>query len=284
MAKFNSSVAFDVFNMDFNGYYRNTTSIYKSDEFSALDEYAITAVNNGVEETLSMVGEFYEYDRFGNLTWGEIYDLAEYDSYGRMNWSLRDAALPSSFDSAVDLYDAMGTASVDDDLRVMKFLLSYSDTVTLSVYSDSFNGFAGNDKIYGNGGDDRLMGDAGADRLYGDAGNDILFGGTGSDLLSGGTGKDVFVFATPMDARIAKKVDTIADFEHLIDKIDLRYIDANTDLAGDQAFRFIGKRDFSASGQLAYRNGFLVGDLDGDGSADIAIAVGGTLSVKDFLL
>ncbi|CAN0508872.1 unnamed protein product, partial [Phaeothamnion confervicola] len=48
-------------------------------------------------------------------------------------------------------------------------------------------------------------------------GNDTLYGGAGSDRMTGGTGADTFFFD-----REQYGVDYIRDFEHGIDKIDLR--------------------------------------------------------------
>lgn len=123
---------------------------------------------------------------------------------------------------------------------------------------------AGQDILTGNDVDNRL--DAGA-------GNDSLNGGKGDDWLTGGAGSDKFVFAD-LGGR-----DTITDFVSGTDKIDLAGIDANSGVAGDQAFTFIGNAGFSnVAGQLrSYSNStglHLAGDVNGDGVADFTIHLG----------
>lgn len=61
------------------------------------------------------------------------------------------------------------------------------------------------------------------------------------------------------------------------DRIDLRAIDADTSLPGDQAFTYVGAAQFTAPGQLRARliaNDTLVEvDIDG-GGADMRLVVG----------
>jgi hypothetical protein len=75
------------------------------------------------------------------------------------------------------------------------------------------------------------------------------------------------------------------------DRIGLDLIDANSNLAGNQAFAFIGTAGFSgAAGQLRYEQiagkTFIQGDTNGGGVADFWIALNGshTLSSGDILL
>jgi len=87
---------------------------------------------------------------------------------------------------------------------------------------DHLHGGSGNDTLYGEQGKDTLKGGLGDDTLYGDQGKDTLKGGLGDDLLYGGEGKDIFAWSpsdigTPGDPA----VDTIADFNHKHDSIDL---------------------------------------------------------------
>jgi serralysin len=81
--------------------------------------------------------------------------------------------------------------------------------------------------------------------------------------------------------------DTIKDFVRGIDHIDLRSIDANTKVAGNQAFSFIGRSAFTGgAGQLKFASGVLSGDVNGDKIADFAVNVTGltTLYKTDFYL
>lgn len=141
-------------------------------------------------------------------------------------------------------------------------------------------GMAGDDRLWGKGGDDLILGGAGNDQIRGDAGDDRIDGGAGQDKLFGGAGADVFIFTSASDTSRTKS-DKIRDFETGIDKIDLSRIDANTELAGDQAFVFGASAEGAAS--LWVQNGYLMGDTNNDGVADLAIYVVGTVVATDIL-
>src|SRR4029079_11757089 len=84
-------------------------------------------------------------------------------------------------------------------------------------------------------------GDNDSDTLYGGSGNDLLIGGGGGDHLWGGSGNDTFKFIATDDSSLngPSAPDTIHDFHHGFDKIDVTAIDAytaNPNIAGDQAF------------------------------------------------
>jgi len=154
---------------------------------------------------------------------------------------------------------------------------AYGDTLRGNGASNTIKGQGGKDTLYGRGGNDVLDGGSGSDKLYGQGGRDTLIGGSGSD---------VFVFTALSDSRGAA-VDTIKDFRRGSDHIDLRGIDANTKIAGDQAFSFIGKAAFHGkAGELRFADGIVSGDVNGDRSADFKIKVLSlsTLSKGDFYL
>lgn len=122
----------------------------------------------------------------------------------------------------------------------------------------------------------RILGGMGNDSITGAVGNDRIVGGGGADVLTGGAGADVFVFNAPSESR-GPVLDSITDFGHGVDLIDLRGMDANTGLAGDQAFTFIGALAFShVAGELravAAGPGVsqILGDVNGDGLADFGV-------------
>ena len=195
------------------------------------------------------------------------------------------------------------------------------DKIYGSNQADRVYGGAGNDRLYGNGGNDDLQGEAGndilvggygndnlsgggendqlfggggADALNGGDGNDMLRGGAGIDQLDGGDGRDTFVFGPGEYGSTHAAADVIIGFQpQQLDQIDLSLIDANTALAGNQAFTFIGAAAFTkAAGQLRViteGSGFNVihwveGDTNGDGVADLVIKLGplsGTLPLPD---
>ena len=162
-----------------------------------------------------------------------------------------------------------------------------------NVGNDQLSGLDGDDSLSGGTGNDILLGGAGADDLYGGDDNDTLNGGSQADLLSGGAGVDRFVFDSQALGPLAG-TDTIADFSHIEkDLIDLKLIDANTKVAGNNAFEFIGAFAFhNIAGQLraealAAGGGYTVmGDMNGDSVADFSIIVetGKALVAADFVL
>ena len=116
--------------------------------------------------------------------------------------------------------------------------------------NDRMYGDAGNDWMAGQDGDDLLNGGLGDDTLSGGAGDDVLIGSTGRDVMTGGSGEDVFRFYSTSDSPfgVSTTYDRITDFQGAginftfatEDKIDLSSIDANVNLAGNQAFVFTG--------------------------------------------
>lgn len=156
-----------------------------------------------------------------------------------------------------------------------------------NALNNLIEGSDGIDQLFGLAGDDILAGGLGNDVLDGGEGNDTLIGGAGIDKMWGGAGIDYFSFGN--DSIRQGGSDEVMDFARGFDKIDLSGIDANTALAGDQAFRLIGSKNFSKkAGELqvkAYGDGVMVqGDVNGDGVADFSIWVHGVsrLSGGDF--
>jgi Ca2+-binding RTX toxin-like protein len=140
-----------------------------------------------------------------------------------------------------------------------------------------------------------LTGNTKANILKGDAGSDILTGGLGKDNLTGGTGADKFKFATVAETGITVTTrDTITDFKHSQhDKIDLSSIDANTVVAGNNAFATLTQGaafsgSFSTRGVLFFdqTTHVLYGNNDTDTAADFSIFLTGVtnLSAADFIL
>jgi trimeric autotransporter adhesin len=128
--------------------------------------------------------------------------------------------------------------------------------------------------------------------MIGSNGNDTLTGGVGADTLTGGAGADTFVLTALADSGVAAGLrDVITDFVSGTDKIQFMAIDANTNVAGDQAFTMINTSAFSnVAGQLRYfvqnSNTILEGDVNGDGVADCQVQLTGakTFVAADLLL
>ena len=135
----------------------------------------------------------------------------------------------------------------------------------------------------GNALNNQIRGNDGSNVLDGGAGNDKIYGLAGADTLTGGSGADHFLFDDGETGGLTTATcDRITDFSHAEnDKIDLSAIDANSLVAGDQGFAFIGTGAFSGTaGELRYEesggNTFVYGDTNGDGIADFMIKVDGS--------
>lgn len=150
----------------------------------------------------------------------------------------------------------------------------------------SFTGTTASETIVGNAKDNKIWAGYGDDVVSGGAGNDVIIGQWGNDTLIGGDGNDRFVFN---DAKLMGN-DFVMDFRDG-DKIDLRNIDADTNAAGDQSFKFLGSAWLSKAGDLgAYADPHgwtsITGDINGDGAGDFVIRVAGnhTFVASDFLV
>jgi Ca2+-binding RTX toxin-like protein len=179
-----------------------------------------------------------------------------------------------------------------------------NDRLVASHSEYTLNGDAGDDELlYGNG-DGTLNGGTGNDHLQagdggtlnGGDGNDvleagelfssILNGGAGADTLYCGVGGSICDYNAVSDSPAGAGRDVIYNFGPDPAKIDLTDIDANSLVAGNQAFTWIGSSAFTAAGQLRYNTttGLLQGSTDGDTAAEFeiqlvgapALVVGGT--------
>ncbi|WP_166041000.1 cadherin domain-containing protein [Sphingosinicella sp. YJ22] len=148
-----------------------------------------------------------------------------------------------------------------------------NDVIATGAGEDFLYGGNGNDALSGGDGHDLLAGDNGNDSLSGGSGNDVLLGGNGNDLLDGGAGRDNLHGGNGNDRMSGGEGpdsfwfargggnDTILDFDVAEDRLVLNGV-------GVQSHR--------------------VGDVDGDGIADLSIAFshgGGSvvlLGVDDF--
>jgi Ca2+-binding RTX toxin-like protein len=188
-------------------------------------------------------------------------------------------------------------ASINHVLRDNIEELELAGSADLRGYGNALDnqlvGNSGANLLYGRDGQDSLDGNGGNDILYGENGNDHLNGGSGLDRFYGGTGADEFIFGNGDFAGMTSATaDRIHDFSQAEgDLIRLDGVDANSGLAGDQGFAFIGSGAFTGTaGELRYAqisgNTYVQGDTDGDGQADFWIRLDGlhALANGDFIL
>jgi Ca2+-binding RTX toxin-like protein len=126
---------------------------------------------------------------------------------------------------------------------------------------------------------DRLVGSSVANRLNGGGGADTLIGGGGADELIGGAGADTYRFLTLADVESLDGSDVIKKLD-AGDTIDLRRIDANVLLDGDQAFQLVNTFHERAGEAVrlfdaATRTTYVLLDVDGDATADATLTLAG---------
>jgi hypothetical protein len=185
--------------------------------------------------------------------------------------------------------------------RIDYTLAGNVENLTLSAAARSGTGNTLGNTIFGTNGGDTISGLGGADILRGNSGRDTLLGGNGADLLDGGVGPDTLTGGASNDrfqfrdgdmSALRGSADRITDFSQAQnDRIQLNLADADVNLAGDQAFSWIGSGAFTGvAGQLHYvhqaGSTYVEGDTNGDSVADIVIALTGTINLLagDFVL
>ncbi|MBG1241416.1 calcium-binding protein [Nostoc sp. NZL] len=183
--------------------------------------------------------------------------------------------------SGVDTIDYSGVtfgSGVTINLATGLTSVSGGNTETI-INFENVEGSQGGETIIGSFANNVLDGNGGNDTINGGAGNDILIGGSGTDRLTGGSGNDIFDFNSLSESQPGFARDVITDFAgngiFAGDQIDLSTIDANSILAGNQAFTFIGSGAFSAVGQVRYSGGILQANTDFDFAAELEVQLVG---------
>jgi hypothetical protein len=198
---------------------------------------------------------------------------------------------PVSFQARGGLNTRVGGIS---GKRVFRFGTKRDDAFSITGRSLFYLGVGGNDQISTSGPfSDFVAGGEGNDTISLGNGDDVLVGGPGSDRLEGGNGDDKFVYRSVAESEVSARGDEIRDFEPG-DVIVLSAIDADPGRPGNQAFDFIGTRSLSGRRgelrvthpKLLLRWTLVLGDVDGDGYADLVIRLPGgtTLRARDFRL
>ena len=126
-------------------------------------------------------------------------------------------------------------------------------------------------------------------RLYGSAGNDTLIGGSGRDFLYGGRAPTTSTSRSVSDSVVGPHRDIVEDFSHAEgDKIGLALIDANTRVAGNQAFGYIGSDTFAhyhalhhaVYGMVRFSGGIVQGNVNDNLAPDFEIALNGVAGLS----
>jgi serralysin len=183
----------------------------------------------------------------------------------------------AGYASWVSLVQNIGASRVLNDTGVSGITATSHRNIAIAYNTIIENAVGGSARDY-------LYGNDVSNKLSGNGGNDVLDGAKGNDIYTGGAGADEF--------RISEIGfnDKITDFTSGVDKIRLSEIDANSGVAGNQAFTFVGNAAFSnTAGELrTYSQGgdnYLAGDVNGDGVADFTINLGsGAPVVTDIFL
>lgn len=263
---------------------------------SGADVFHMSTRGNAASD--DWVGDFqFDVDRIDVSRWGisdftQIKALLHDDdsgsawfnaSYnGRDHFLTIDGVAPGELIAADFIFSKAGAQSVVGT--------GLTDTLFGSRFNDAIDGSGGNDTVLGGIGDDVLAGRTGNDNLLGGAGADRLIGNIGRDVLTGNGGNDIFDFNLTTDSNPVSGQDLITDYHRHEDVIDLAGIDANTVVAGNQAFAWIGAADFSAAGQLRYyfsgQNTVIQGSVDGDSDAEFQFVIDArfTPGTVDFIL
>jgi Ca2+-binding RTX toxin-like protein len=155
-----------------------------------------------------------------------------------------------------------------------------NDEIYGGVGGDTIYAGTGNDFVGGGAGNDLIFGSAGDNRVYLGLGDDRFVAGTGKDVVTGGPGADVFEFHSAAQIGIGSSRDVITDFTTGVDKIDLSLLST----------QFNGTGGLLAGGASSFfyyaAGGLLIGDADGNGTADWVLELGGAPAVAatDFIL
>ena len=135
------------------------------------------------------------------------------------------------------------------------------------------------------------IGSSAGDTFKGNQFNNYFQGGLGKDTFSGGSGRDLYDVNAVAESGVGTtKRDVISDFVHLTDDIDLMGIDANTAIAGNQAFRWVGTAALTGPGEVGFftsnGNTIIRGSNDADAAKEFEIQLTGIkqLTVDDFYL
>lgn len=166
---------------------------------------------------------------------------------------------------------------------------SGNDFIQAGGASDIVYGQSGDDEIYAESNPDHAYGGSGNDIINGGAGDDIIFGGSGDDIILGQGGDDFIVGGYGADTFLATQISNHDRFVYLdvrdtgdifndfraIFTLDFSVIDADTNIAGNQAFLW--------GGETATANGVWT-SLSANGSGNLYLDTDGDVSTAELTL
>lgn len=252
---------------------------------------------NDIFRMSNRIGAAFSDDLVYDMTDGDLIDLSAWgvSDFSQVQAMLRYGPYGAELDAfynGVHHYLAFyGVYTWQFEADDFVYSTAAGGTQNGTALQDVLFGSTGNDVLNGLGSRDKLLGGLGNDALNGGDGDDDLIGGAGVDTMNGGAGYDWFVFDKATESGVGVGLrDIISDFVRGQDKIDVCDIDANSLLAGNQAFAWRGTAAFTAAGQARYvqsgGNTIIQFSTDADTAAEFEIQLTGTftLTSSDFFL
>ncbi|UPK20975.1 FecR domain-containing protein [Bradyrhizobium sp. 131] len=152
-------------------------------------------------------------------------NVGDFGTFNEFEGMAGDDTITGNGNTRIAFYNALDAVTVDLAAG------NSHGTASGDVADVGTDAFTGVNAVRGSGFADVIIGNAGNNTLDGQAGNDFIRGGAGADTLIGGAGADQFVFAAVSESTVASH-DTISDFVHGTDVIDISGITGGTTVQG----------------------------------------------------
>ncbi|MDJ0716359.1 MAG: M10 family metallopeptidase [Prochloraceae cyanobacterium] len=299
--------------MTYRSYINAPTDYYRNEAFGyaqSLMMYDIKAIQemHGANYNYNSTNTFYHFSTTtgemfvngvgqgtpgANRIFRTVWDGNGNDSYyfGNYNTNLNIDLSPGGW-SDLDVGGNFQRANLGDGnyARGHVFNALQHNNDSRSLIENAYGG-TGDDRISGNNANNFLWGSSGDDTLVGGSGDDTLVGGAGADVLNDGVGDDVFKYYRVSESTPISR-DTV-NLSRGFDIIDLSAIDSNLNVAGNQAFDFIGARAFNGlgNGQVRYDavNNIIQAEIQGDRNIIVDLEIKSSVSftsltASDFIL
>ena len=230
----------------------------------------------------SQLGDFSDYGISNTLGYAQLQQVPEVIANDYLYFDSTHNTQSGNEMTAKAMYLTLEANSLEINAATLvdqKMGNNSSNVLIANNLNTELIGLGGFDVLIGRNGNDVLSGGQGNDELFGESGTDWLQGGKGSDLLSGGKGADFFAWEAS-DVNSAW-LDTITDFQGANgDRLGITAILDKDNPFDNSGWTYIGNKNFTnTAAQLRFSNGFLSGDVDGDGIADLNIKL---LGVSNF--